>query len=241
MVKFGKIGAYLTGVCLSISLLTGCVSSADKNAAKDTADNFLKVVASGHTEGINDYCTDEVASGTFVKLFDSGYLAEQIHSGQDTSDLTAETLSELDEFCNLFSNMVTGYEVKEVTANDDGSVTAIATITTDFPVDIIKSSSTSEKVMEAAGAYSSEHEEEIATLYAEQGEEATQSKILNDVFLVALQTYEDLIKASAPQDYAIALKLEKNADTGTYLVTGVTDYLSAAEGATTAAEETSVQ
>ena len=137
--------------------------------------------------------------------------------------------------------MVTGYEVKEVTANDDGSVTAIATITTDFPVDIIKSSSTSEKVMEAAGAYSSEHEEEIATLYAEQGEEATQSKILNDVFLVALQTYEDLIKASAPQDYAIALKLEKNADTGTYLVTGVTDYLSAAEGATTAAEETSVQ
>ena len=241
MVKFGKIGAYLTGVCLSISLLTGCVSSADKNAAKDTADNFLKVVASGQTEGINDYCTDEVASGTFVKLFDSGYLAEQILSGQDTSDLTAETLSELDEFCNLFSNMVTGYEVKEVTANDDGSVTAIATITTDFPVDIIKSSSTSEKVMEAAGAYSSEHEEEIATLYAEQGEEATQSKILNDVFLVALQTYEDLIKASAPQEYAIALKLEKNADTGTYLVTGVTDYLSAAEGATTAAEETSVQ
>lgn len=241
MFKLGKIGAVLTGVCLSISLLTGCVSSADKNAANDTADNFLKIVASGKTEGINDYCTEEVASGDFVRLFDSGYLSDQILSGQDTSQLTEETLNELDEFCKLFSNMVTGYEIKEVVANDDGSVTAIATITTDFPVDIIKSSSTSEKVMEAAGTYSSEHEEEIAALYAEQGEEATQSKILNDVFLVALQTYEELIQTSTPQDYAIVLKLEKNADTGSYLITGVTDYQSAAEGATTTAEETTVE
>lgn len=240
MVKFGKTSAFLLSAVLSISLLTGCVSSADKTAAKETADSFLNLVASGSTDGISEYCTEEVASGDFVKLFDSGYLAEQILADQDTSSLTEETLNELDEFCQLFSNMVTGYEVNEVTPNDDGSVTAIATITTDFPVDIIKSSSTSSKVMEAAGAYSSEHEEEIAALYAEQGEEATSQKILNDVFLVALQTYEELIQSSTPQNYAIALKLEKNAETGTYLVTEVTDYLSASEGATTAAEETTV-
>ena len=240
MVKFGKTRALLFSAVLSLTMLTGCVSSADKSAARDTADSFLKAVAQGTTEGINDYCTDEVATGDFVKLFDSGYLAEQILAGQDTSSLTEETLNELDDFCNLFSNMVTGYEIKDITPGDDGSLTAIATITTDFPVDIIKRSSTSEKVMEAAGAYSSEHEEEIAALYAEEGEEATQNKILNDVFLVALETYEELIRDSSPQDYAIALKLEKNADTGSYLVTNVTDYLSAAEGATTAAEETTV-
>lgn len=240
MVKFGKTGAFLLSAVLSISLLTGCVSNADKNSAKETAEGFLQLVASGSTEGITDYCTDEVASGDFVKLFDSGYLADQILADQDTSSLTEETLNELDEFCKLFSNMVTAYEVKEITANDDKSITAIATITTDFPVDIIKSSSTSEKVMEAAGTYSTEHEEEIAALYAEEGEEATQKKILNDVFLIALETYEDLIRNSSPQDYAIALKLEKNAETGSYVITEVTDYLSAAEGATTAAEDTTV-
>ncbi|WP_026516172.1 hypothetical protein [Butyrivibrio sp. MC2021] len=240
MVRFGKTGAFLLSAVLSISLLTGCVSNADKNSAKETVEGFLQLVASGSTEGITDYCTDEVASGDFVKLFDSGYLADQILADQDTSSLTEETLNELDEFCKLFSNMVTAYEVKEITANDDKSITAIATITTDFPVDIIKSSSTSEKVMEAAGTYSTEHEEEIAALYAEEGEETTQKKILNDVFLIALETYEDLIRNSSPQDYAIALKLEKNAETDSYVITEVTDYLSAAEGATTAAEDTTV-
>jgi hypothetical protein len=241
MSKIGKVGALFISSVLSISLLTGCMSSSDKEAAKDTADKFLSIVASGTTEGINDYCNENVATGDFVKLFDSEYLSQQILEDQDTSSLSEDTLSKLDEVCNLFSNMVTGYEIKEVKPQDDGSVSVVATITTDFPVDIIKRSSTSEKVLQSANNYSAEHEEEINTYYQENGEEATQAKILNDIFILTLDTYEEEIAASSPQDYAIVLKLEKNKETDSFLITDVTDYVSAAEGATAAAEETSVE
>ncbi len=240
MIKIRRFSALFLSTFLCITALTGCVSSSDKNAAKETANNFLSIIASGSSENINQYCTDEVAESDFVKLFDSKYLSDQILADQDTSLLTEETLNELDEFCELFSKMVTDYEVKEIDVADDGSLSAIATITTNFPVDIIQKTKSSQKVLKAAEEYSTEHEEEINALYIEEGEEATQSKIFNDIFLLALTTYEEEINASSPQDYAIVLSLEKNEETDSYIVTDVTDYVTAAEGATAAAEETSV-
>ena len=128
MFKIGKVGAIVFSSVLSISLLTGCMSSSDKEAAKDTADKFLSIVTSGTTEGISDYCSENVATGDFVKLFDSEYLSQQILEDQDTSSLSESTLNKLDEVCNLFSNMVTDNEIKDVKPQDDGSVSVIATI-----------------------------------------------------------------------------------------------------------------
>ena len=241
MFKFGKTGALLCSVVLAISLLSGCVSSADKAAAKDTADKFLSIVSSGSTEGINESCNDSVATGEFVKLFDSETLKQQIFEDHDPSSFSEETLAKLDEVCNLFANMVTGYEIQEIKPQDDGSLSVFATIDTAFPHDILRRQSTTDKVLATADNYSTLHEEDINTWSQELGDEATEAKILDDIFSETLDIYKEEIAASEPQKYALVLKLEKNKETDTYLITEVTDYASATEGATKAAEETTVE
>ncbi|MBQ6589570.1 MAG: hypothetical protein IJI01_12960 [Butyrivibrio sp.] len=216
---------------LSISSLTGC-SNQDKSAVQETANSFMAILASDSTEDINKYATSEVANGGFVQLFNSDTLVNQIADGAGVSELTEESKAELDEFASLFSNMIQSYSISDTNLEKkDGTqtATAVATFKTSFAMDILGSESASNKINDAITAYNTNNAEEIAALY-EEGTEVAEAKIYNDMLRIILEIYEDEIANSKEMTYAIVLDLEKNNETDSWIVTGVSDYDSSNPG-----------
>ncbi len=220
--NFRKMISIAAATVLTAISLTACTSQ-DKTAVSETATTFMAIVASDSTEDINNYATSEVANGDFVKLFDADSLVDIFLSSSEGAEISDVAKAEVDEFCNLFADMIKSYSVSNVNINKDGTATAIATIETKFPIDIINSETASAKINEAIDAYNTNNAEEIAALTAEDST-AAQNKIYNDMLRIILIIYEDEIANSEEMTYAIALDLEKNPETDTWIVTNITDY-----------------
>lgn len=238
--KMKTIKKLLTSVALTataFSLLTGC-SSADKTAIQDTADKFLAIVKSGTNEDIEKYASAEVSEGEFVKTFDSEYLKQNFMEGFVSSEIDDSTMERVESFCSLFSDMITDYKISEVSVDKNGVGTVVAMIDTSFPIDVIDNSEALELIEEQAQSYYAENEEQIVAMYEEKTEEEVEAYIYNDMIIKIIDVYETLIKEASPETYAITLTVEKNAETDSYYVTGVTSYDEASESTTQAATET---
>jgi len=238
--KMNTIKKLLTSVALTataFSLLTGC-SSADKTAIQDTADKFLAIVKSGTNEDIEKYASAEVSEGEFVKTFDSEYLKQNFMEGFVSSEIDDSTMERVESFCSLFSDMITDYKISEVSVDKNGVGTVVAMIDTSFPIDVIDNSEALELIEEQAQSYYAENEEQIVAMYEEKTEEEVEAYIYNDMIIKIIDVYETLIKEASPETYAITLTVEKNAETDSYYVTGVTSYDEASESTTQAATET---
>ena len=232
-----KCAAIALSSALIAAALTGC-SKYDKSGAQEAAGNFLAAVKSGDENSINAYASSEVAGGDFVKLFDVNSIKEQFLAGFVDIEVEEETTQELDEFCSMFSSLITGYEISEVTVDKDGKATAICTMETRFPIDITSSEESSEMVKEITESYQTQHQDEIDTMFAEEGEEAATARIYNYMTREVLDAYESLIEDSSPENYAIVLTLEKNPETDSWYVTNIQDYDSSVNGTTTPATDT---
>ncbi|MCR4758585.1 MAG: hypothetical protein K5792_12375, partial [Butyrivibrio sp.] len=237
MFNFRRISTLTTGAFLALSLLTGC-SSNEKVAVTETAENFLSIVAEGTTENIEQYANNEVTEGSFVKTFDSGYLAEEFREGFVTEDVDEETLAKVNDFCSTISNMITGYEISDVTVNKDGTGTVIAIINTAFPIDIIDSDEALAKILQVADTYYAENEETIAAMYEEKTQEEVEAYIYNDMIDQTINLYTEMIDNAEEESYAIVLTLKKNTETDSWYVSAVSSYDNATSGTTEAATET---
>ncbi len=222
MFNIKRAAAVFCAALISCSSLTGC-GSADRDAVKETSEKFLAVVANDSTDEITDYATFEVANGDFVKLFNADKLLDQFSQGFSDAELTDETNAKVDEFCHLFADMIKDYTVTKVEVNKGGTATAIATLNTTFPIDIINDEGVSTKITEAVSKYNNDNADELAALYQE-GTEVAESKIYNDIILIILDIYSQEIAKSNEMNYAIALDLEKNPETDSWYVTNVKDY-----------------
>lgn len=226
MFKIKKAAALFCAALISVSSLTGC-TSADKTSVRETSEKFLAVVANDSTDEITNYATFEVANGDFVKLFDADKLLEQFTQGFSGAELTDETKAKVDDFCHLFADMIKDYTVTKVEINKGGTATAIATLNTTFPIDIINDEGVSTKITEAVSKYNNDNADELTALYQE-GTEVAESKIYNDIILIILDIYSQEIAKSEDMTYAIALDLQKNPETDSWYVTNVKDYDSSA-------------
>jgi major membrane immunogen (membrane-anchored lipoprotein) len=222
MFKINRITALLTASVLAITSLTGC-GSKDKTKVEETANTFLAIVADESDEDINNYASPEVATGDFVQLFEADALVDTLVDGFNTSELTDDTKAEVDTFCGMFDKLIRSYKISSVEVGKDNTATVVATLKTKFPVEIMSSDSISAKISDATEAYYTNNEAEIAALY-EQGEDVAESQIYNDMIRIIMQIYEDEILSSQETTYAINLTLEKNSDTGAWIVTSVEDY-----------------
>nr|WP_297706400.1 hypothetical protein [uncultured Butyrivibrio sp.] len=220
--KLKRFISIATATILTAISLTACTSQ-DKAAVTETANTFMAIVASQSDEDINKYATSEVANGDFVKLFDADSLVDIFVTESTAAELSDEAKAEVDEFCKLFAGMIKSYSVSSATINKDGTATAIATIKTAFPIDIINSEESSAKIDAAIEEYNETNAEAITALY-EEGDEVATAKIYNDMLTLILDIYEDEIANSEEMTYAIALDLEKNSETDTWIVTQITDY-----------------
>ena len=126
----------------------------------------------------------------------------------------------------------------EVSVDKSGVGTVVAMIDTSFPIDVIDNSEALELIEEQAQSYYAENEEQIVAMYEEKTEEEVEAYIYNDMIIKIIDVYEALIEEASPETYAITLTVEKNAETDSYYVTGVTSYDEASESTTQAATET---
>ncbi len=229
---------FLSGIII-VSTLTGCQSNADKSAVMEAAGNFLEAVKNGDQDGVNNYSSGEVATGPFVSFFDGEYLKEQLTSSLEGTELTQETMDKLDEFYSMYATNMQEYSVNDVKFNEDGTATVYATMKTKFPIDAITSEDTQKKVKQASDTYYEEHMDDIFAVKDEQGDEAAIAKGYNDVIVITMDIYEEVVAASSPETYSIAMTLVKNEETGTYYVTSVQSYDSSIAGTGAPATDTS--
>ncbi len=218
----------ISGLIIAASL-SGCQSK-DKTAVTEAAENFLEAVKTGDQDKINEYSSGDVATGSFVSLFDGDYLKDQLTSSLDSTELTDETLAKLDEFYSMYETTLQEYKVNDVTLNEDGTSTVYATMKTNFPIDVTTSEEIQKKVKDAGDKYNEENMDEIFKVKDEQGDEAAIAKAYNDLIIITMNIYEEAIALSQPETYSIALTLEKNEETDSYYVTAVQSYDSSIAG-----------
>ncbi|MBR4670579.1 MAG: hypothetical protein IKO84_08260 [Butyrivibrio sp.] len=234
---FKKVGSLALILAITTTSILGC-SSADKTAAQETVTAFLDIIKSGSSENIEQYASEEVTSGEFVKSFDSEYLIKQLKEGLETEEVDQDTNAKLDELFGSISGMVSGYEITKVAIDKKNSATAIVKINTTFPVNIFGSSETRSKVEEAAQKYHDEHDEEISNLFKDLGEDEANKELYKKRIQVALDTYNKIISESSPETYAMVFSLEKNTETDSWYVTDISSFDSSVKGKTEAATET---
>jgi hypothetical protein len=222
---------------MAVAALTGCESK-DKGAVKEAAESFMEAVKTGDKDKINEYSSDEVASGYFVELFDADSLKDELTTSLGNPTLEDETVAKLDEFYSLYSSMMEKYEITDIGMNDDGSATAYVTMTNSFPFDVITNESSQVKFSKASEEYNTGNQDELIQITNEQGQQAAVEKACNDLILIALDIYEEEIEVSDPVTYILALTLNKNEETGRYYVTGVQSYDSSVAGTGTPAQDT---
>ncbi len=239
MNKIKKLALEVLSGIIIVTALTGCESAADKSAVMEAAGNFMEAVKNGDKDGINTYSSGDVATGPFVSLFDSEYLKEQLTSSLDDTELTQETMEKLDEFYSMYETNMQQYSINDVKFNEDGTATVYATMKTRFPIDAITSEDTQKKVQKASETYNEEHMDEIFQVKDEQGDEAAIAKAYNDLIVITMDIYEEVVDASNPETYSIAMTLVKNEETGTYYVTSVQSYDSSIAGTGAPATDTS--
>ncbi|MCR4758098.1 MAG: hypothetical protein K5792_09895 [Butyrivibrio sp.] len=237
MFNFKKITTLALTSFMTLSLLTGCTNN-DKAAVTETAENFLNIVTSGSTDNIEQYASNEVSEGSFVKTFDSTYLSEELKSGFVTDEIDEEATQKVDELCALISDMITSYEISDTTVNKDGTATVVAIINTSFPIDLIESDEALDKIEEEVETYYTDNAEEITALYADNTEEEVEKIIYNDMIIEIANVYEELINSAEDESYAIVLTLTKNTETDSWYVSAVSSYDNATSGTTEAATET---
>ncbi len=224
-------------ITLSLLCFTGC-GTKDKTDIKEATQSFIEGLKVGDTTAINEYSSDEVATGNFVELYDSNYLKEYLVSGLGDFEVADETTERLDKFQTLYSTMLEEYEITDVTLNDDGTATAYVTIKNSFPYDIVTDENIKDKVHQASETYIEENQDEISAIIKDEGEDAAKNKTYNDIIIAALDIYEEEINHSEPITYMLAISLSKNEETGSWYVTGIQSYDSSIAGTGAPATET---
>ena len=150
MFEFKKTAAVVASALLLASALTGCESK-DQGAVREAAEGFMEAVKTGSQDSINQYSSDEVANGSFVKLFDEEALKDQLTTSLGNPNLDDEAVAKLDEFYALYSSMLEEYEITDIAMSEDGNVaTAYITMTNSFPYDVITNESSQTKFSKAS-------------------------------------------------------------------------------------------
>ena len=238
MIKFQKITRLLISAGIIMTLATGC-GAKDKEGAREAAETFLQAVKENNQESVNSYMSSAVATGDFASIIDAESFKDSFLEEVGGASLSEETKTKVEDFSNKLTNMVTSYEIKDVTINDDKSATVIASVTTAFSLSATQTEAFQQKLDDAINQYNTDNYDKILEMTAQQGEEAAKAMIYEDLTLMILDIYEAELNNSGQENYAITLTLQKNAETGSWYVTNIQDLDSSVSGTPAPATETS--
>ncbi len=211
--------------------LTGCGGSGGGSAAptpedevRAAAENFLNAMQEGDLEAMKA-CSDPSLYEEGGDLYAFGTInnMDQVFAESLGMDLSAEDLGEstkagLQDFIDtLLQNLVTSYEITDVTVADD---TGTVNVTTTYGYDPEKMQDidVNDEIETMAADYMAENQDALLKIYQEDGEAAMINKVLDDMLPEILKSYTDAVleTGEVTQDSALTLTQQD----GSWVVTG---------------------
>lgn len=207
--------------------LTGCggASSEAEDEVRAAAETFMNAMQDGDFEAMKA-CSDPALYEEDGDMYSFGTIGnmDEIFAESLGIDISAEDLGEstktgLQDFVDtLLDNMVTSYEIKDVSVDGD---TGTASVTTTYGYDPEKMQEIDldDEVGTLATEYMKKHQTELLEIYQNDGEAAMYSKVLDDLLPDILSKYMDEVLKTGEVTQDSVLTLTKQ-DDGSWLVTG---------------------
>ena len=144
--------------------------------------------------------------------------AESLGMDLSAEDLGESTKAGLQDFIDtLLQNLVTSYEITDVTVADD---TGTVNVTTTYGYDPEKMQDidVNDEIETMAADYMAENQDALLKIYQEDGEAAMINKVLDDMLPEVLKSYTDAVLETGEitQDSVLTLKQQD----GSWVVTG---------------------
>ena len=141
----------------------------------------------------------------------------------EASDLGEKTNEALQNYVDtMMQEMVTSYEIKDVTIEDGVGKARVSTtfgFNPEKASNVMQDTSVQAKVENMTNAYVIAHRSELTEIYTNSGQTALMQRVLDDLAADILDYAHDQIMATGETTQDTILLLEKN-DEGKWLVTG---------------------
>ena len=232
------LGAIMVGAAV---IFSGCGSSggssgggaaAEKASPEDevtaVVDGFFTTMQAGDLSKLTEYCTDEVLASQELdgfadaEGFDSAfYDSLDLESmGLTQDDLTDEAKAAISGMgSTIVKNLIGSYELSDVSVKGDtaevkGTVTYGYDTNFDIDIDAINN--------EYMESMSDEQIEELADIYANEGETAMMKKIVNDMVPGLMDKYSEALLATEGQTETMEATVTKT--DGKWMITEMNIY-----------------
>lgn len=205
--------------------LTGCGSSEPEDNTAEiraAAEGFLNAMEAGDMEVAKEYADPAIfeEGGDLDSFATIDSLSQDFAEsmGVDEKSLSDRTREDIQEFMDtLLQNLVTSYEITDVTEND-GKGSVHASITYGYDPDKMQEIDLNDEIGDMAEKYTDEHMDELTEIYQKDGQEAMISKLLDAMMGEVLKKYTDAVMETGEVTQDAILTLEKQDDK--WVVTG---------------------
>lgn len=183
---------------LLIFPLSGCGGSDDTAEIEATVNGFMTAMQEGDLEGMKEYADPAIfeENGSLSEFSTIENMDEELAEavGVDVSALSDTTKDAVNKYVNkMLQNLVTAYEITEVTETDDGIGKVKVTTTYGFDPEKGDEIDVNDEIEAMTTEYMTENMSELTQIYSTGGQEALMSKVLDDMAGQILDLYADAI------------------------------------------------
>lgn len=196
----------LLSLCLAFTLLlTGC-SQSHEPEIKSSVEGFATALKDGDYNKAMSYCSDDVNDN--LQLSDLDEQLKEMYEGLGLGE-TFETKA--NEFVtSLVGRIIEKYEIKSL-AEEKESATVIMNVT-GVDTEKLDFNDMSGDVNTLTNEYLTQNQDALNALYLEQGEEALQNKVTEDLGTILFDKMIEYVKQTDTMDYQIEFTVEPKDD-----------------------------
>lgn len=196
---------------LAVVVLAGCSGGGNTSTKEQekVVDAFFTSIKEGNFGKIEDITTsdyvDSYGFGDFQKQFD-----EMLDKDTYGTVFVTEAQGFLD---NLFGKMIKDYKIGKVDVKDDKTtITVNGKMFDDDALDAFNSATINSEISALATAYQQEHLDELTKIYQEQGMDAMQQKVMDDLSKQIFDIYNKKVNEFKYTDFSMKFVVVKEKD-----------------------------
>lgn len=201
----GMIFLFAVGM---IFLLAGCVNS-DKENARKTAEDYFAAIQKGSWEEAEALCISDVKSDFQFKEYKTGFQEEFQQMG-----LNKELMKKADGFIDdCMKESIESYKAGKEEEQEDSENTYLIPVSLQYK-EISELDFTAGEIAakDKLNRYIEENDDALQKIYAQKGQKALQTKILEDTLDFVLDEYRQLVKNQKAEEREAKVFVTKKED-----------------------------
>ncbi len=191
-----------------IFLLAGCVNS-DKENARKTAEDYFSAVQKGNWEEAEALCVSNVKNDFLFKEYKTGFQEEFQQMG-----LNQELMKKADRFIDdCMKASIESYKAGKEEKQEDSGNTYLIPVSLQYK-EISELDLTAGEIAakDQLTRYIKENDDALQKIYAQKGQKALQTKILEDTLDFVLDEYRQLVKDQKAEKREVRVFVMKKED-----------------------------